>query len=70
MTEQTIKWLPASSFDTVHCVNCSNAVDTPEEEASYPEGNCPECGNPWTGVERKDTAINVAAPKPLGGATM
>jgi hypothetical protein len=48
MTDKTIitmpngsKWLPSTSTDIVHCVNCSNAVDTPEEIASYPDGNCP-----------------------------
>ena len=34
------KWKPSSSTDTVHCVNCSNAVDTPAEIASYPSGIC------------------------------
>ena len=66
----TVKWLPASSSDKVHCVNCNNVVDTPEEVASYPNGNCPDCGESWTGAEQKDTAISVAAPTPMGGATM
>ena len=35
------RWKPSSSSDTVECVNCNNAVDTPEEIASYPDGNCP-----------------------------
>ena len=46
-------WRPSGSVDTVHCVNCENAVDTPEEVASYPEGNCPNCGQNWTGSEKK-----------------
>ena len=32
------RWKPSSSSDTVECVNCDNAVDTPEEIASYPDG--------------------------------
>ena len=40
------KWKPSTSSDTVHCVNCDNAVDTPEEVSSYPEGKCPDwCGS-------------------------
>ena len=38
------RWKPSTSSDTVECVNCSNEVDTPEEIASYPDGNCPDCG--------------------------
>ena len=38
------KWKPATSSDIVHCVHCDNAVDTPAEVASYPDGNCPDCG--------------------------
>jgi predicted RNA-binding Zn-ribbon protein involved in translation (DUF1610 family) len=64
------KWLPATSSDTVHCANCGNAVDTPEEIATYPAGICPDCGESWTGAERRDTAIQVTVPKPLGGATL
>jgi hypothetical protein len=33
------KWKPSTSSDTVHCVSCDNAVDTPAEIASYPDGN-------------------------------
>jgi hypothetical protein len=64
------QWLPATSSDKVHCVNCGNAVDTPEEVASYPNGKCPDCGQSWTGAERRDTNIQVTVPKPLGGATL
>jgi predicted RNA-binding Zn-ribbon protein involved in translation (DUF1610 family) len=64
------QWLPSTSSDTVHCVNCNNAVDTPEEVATYPSGSCPDCGQSWTGAEQKDTAITVTAPAPIGGATM
>jgi uncharacterized paraquat-inducible protein A len=61
------QWLPSSSRDTVHCATCDNEVDTPEEIASYPDGNCPQCANPWTGCERKSTAITVTAPEAVGG---
>lgn len=61
------KWKPASSSDTLHCDSCPNIVDTPEEIASYPEGNCPDCNNPWTGKERKNTAITVTAPEAISG---
>lgn len=61
------RWKPATSSDTVHCVSCNNAVDTPEEVATYPNGNCPDCGQPWTGSERRSTAITVTAPEPVKG---
>ena len=35
------KWKPSTSTDLVECANCNNAVDTPEEIASYPDGNYP-----------------------------
>ncbi len=61
------KWKPSSSTDTVHCVNCNNAVDTPAEIASYPSGNCPDCGESWTGSEMRSTSITVTAPEALSG---
>jgi len=61
------KWKPSTSSDTVHCVNCDNAVDTPEEIASYPTGNCPDCGESWTGKERRSTSITVTAPEAISG---
>jgi len=64
------KWLPATTSDKVYCVNCPNEVDTPEEIASYPDGNCPQCGNSWTGAEKRDTSISVASPTPAGGTTL
>lgn len=74
MTDETIittpngsQWLPASARDVVHCATCENEVDTPEEIASYPDGNCPQCGNQWTGAERKSTAITVTAPQAIKG---
>jgi hypothetical protein len=54
-----IGWKPSTSSDTVYCKGCDNAVDTPEEILSYPDGNCPECGDPWTGAERRSTMIIV-----------
>jgi predicted RNA-binding Zn-ribbon protein involved in translation (DUF1610 family) len=77
MTDQTViqmvdgsKWSPSTSSDKVHCVNCGNIVDTPEEIASYPNGKCPECGEPWTGAERKDVSISVTVPQQLGGEVL
>lgn len=64
------EWLPATSVDLVHCANCGNAVDTPEEQATYPDGNCPDCGQTWTGSEGKGVKISVTAPKAISGATM
>ena len=61
------KWNPATSSDIVHCVHCDNAVDTPAEVASYPEGNCPDCGKSWTGAERRSTSITVTAPEAISG---
>jgi predicted RNA-binding Zn-ribbon protein involved in translation (DUF1610 family) len=60
-------WKPATSSDTVHCVSCGNAVDTPEEIASYPDGNCPDCGETWTGAEVRSTSITVTAPEAIRG---
>tara|TARA_E500000318_G_scaffold106034_3_gene113586 strand:+ start:2032 stop:2256 length:225 start_codon:yes stop_codon:yes gene_type:complete len=62
-------WTPSTSTEVVHCEHCGNAVDTPEEIQSYPEGNCPDCGNNWHGAERKDTTIVVTQPQQLGGHT-
>ena len=61
------KWKPSTISDTVHCVNCENAVDTPEEIATYPDGNCPDCGQSWTGKERRSTSIMVTAPEAISG---
>lgn len=63
------EWLPATSVALVHCANCGNAVDTPEEEATYPDGQCPDCNQPWTGSENKGVKIAVTSPAPLGAAT-
>ena len=64
------KWRPSSSVDTVHCANCNNAVDTPEEIASYPNGNCPDCGNSWTGSESRSTNVLVTAPEAINSSTL
>lgn len=63
------QWRPATSSDTVHCIHCENAVDTPEEIASYPDGNCPDCSKPWTGSENRSTSITVTAPEAISGET-
>ncbi len=61
------KWKPSTSSDTVRCIHCDNAVDTPEEIASYPEGNCPDCKQAWTGAETRSTSIIVTAPEAIEG---
>ena len=61
------KWKPSTSRDLIHCANCGNAVDTPEEIQSYPGGNCPDCGNSWTGDESKSTIIQVTMPQSITG---
>ena len=61
------RWRPSTSQDMVHCANCDNAVDTPEEVLSYPSGNCPDCGQSWTGSERRSTSIIVTAPEAISG---
>jgi len=42
-------------------------VDTPEEVLSYPTGNCPDCGNSWTGDESRSTIIQVTMPQSING---
>lgn len=61
------QWRPSTSQDLIHCANCGNAVDTPEEIQSYPGGNCPDCGNSWTGEESKSTIIQVTMPESISG---
>ena len=74
MSEDTViimpdgsRWHPSTSRDVVHCVTCSNAVDMPEEIASYPGGTCPQCASPWTGEEKRSTTINVTMPQGITG---
>ena len=61
------RWKPSTSTDVVECANCDNAVDTPEEIASYPDGNCPDCGESWTGSEKRSTTIVVTMPEQIKG---
>ncbi len=63
------QWKPSTSSDMVHCVNCDNAVDTPEEIASYPDGTCPDCNQSWTGAERRSTKIVVTMPEQIVGGS-
>jgi predicted RNA-binding Zn-ribbon protein involved in translation (DUF1610 family) len=63
------QWLPSTATETVKCVTCDNVVDTANEIASYPDGNCPDCGNPWTGNERQDAVICVTMPQAISGET-
>jgi len=63
------RWKPSTSTDVVECANCNNAVDTPEEIASYPDGNCPECGESWTGSEKRNTTITVTMPEKISGGS-
>ena len=63
------KWKPSTSTDLVECANCNNAVDTPEEIASYPDGNCPDCGESWTGSEKRSTTITVTMPEQISGGS-
>jgi len=74
MSDETIitmadgsKWRPSTSQDLIHCAGCGNAVDTPEEVLSYPTGNCPDCGNSWTGDESRSTIIQVTMPQSING---
>ena len=63
------RWKPSTSTDVVECANCGNLVDTPAEIASYPDGNCPECGNPWTGGENRSTTITVTMREQISGGS-
>lgn len=58
---------PSTSKDLIHCDECGNAVDTPEEHASYPDGSCPQCNTPWTGAERKGVRIFATVPEAASG---
>ena len=76
MSDETIivlpdgsKWRPSTSRDVVNCATCENEIDTPEEIASYPDGNCPSCGSSWTGSENRGTMVQVTMPDGIiGGA--
>jgi predicted RNA-binding Zn-ribbon protein involved in translation (DUF1610 family) len=74
MSDETIitmadgsKWRPSTSRDIVSCASCDNEVDTPAEILSYPSGNCPNCGNSWTGSEKRSTMITVTMPESMSG---
>lgn len=58
---------PSTSVDLIHCKTCNNAVDTPAENASYPDGECPVCQEPWTGDENKGVRIFATVPEGAGG---
>lgn len=58
---------PSTSQNLIHCDECGNAVDTPEEHASYPDGSCPQCNTPWTGAERKGVRIFATVPEGASG---
>lgn len=58
---------PSTSVDLIHCDNCNNAVDTPAEHATYPDGQCPECLEPWTGTERRGVRIFATVPDAASG---
>jgi len=64
------RWNPSTAEDKLQCHNCDNLVDTPEEVASYPDGNCPNCGESWTESTKRHTKITVTAPSPAGGGTL
>ena len=77
MSDETIiimpdggKWKTSSSVDTLQCHHCDNLVDTPEEVASYPDGNCPDCGKSWTDDTKRHTKITVTMPQAAGGSTL
>lgn len=62
------RFYPSSSTDSVQCNNCDNIVDTPAEIASYPDGNCPDCGKAWTDA-KQHTSITVSMPQAASGGT-
>ena len=64
------KWKPSTSTELIHCANCGNAVDTPEELLSYPSGNCPDCGESWTDETKRHTKITVTMPQSADGGVM
>jgi predicted RNA-binding Zn-ribbon protein involved in translation (DUF1610 family) len=77
MSDETIivmadgsRWNPSTSEEKLQCHNCDNVVDTPEEVASYPDGNCPDCGEPWTADTKRHTKITVTMPQAAGGSTL
>ena len=63
------RFYPSSSRDSIQCHNCDNLVDTPAEVATYPDGNCPDCGETWTDSTKRHTAITVTMPEAINGGT-
>ena len=57
---------PSTSVTLIHCQSCFNAVNTPAEKESYPDGECPVCQEPWTGTE--NTGVRVFATVPEGAS--
>ena len=47
---------------------CGERTLSQKEEDSYPSGTCLECGESWTGKEKRSTSISVTAPA-LSGET-
>ena len=66
------RWSPSTSRDIIECATegCGNLVDTPEEVATYPDGNCPDCGESWTAETKRHTAITVTMPQAMDGGTL
>jgi hypothetical protein len=59
----------SAGTDKVYCEGCDNVVDSPDTIASYPSGECPQCGTAWTGKEKRSTLIQVTMPESImGGA--
>jgi uncharacterized paraquat-inducible protein A len=55
------------SKDTVFCDECSCVFITNPTLTSYQTEKCPDCGNSWTGDEKRSTMIEVTMPTALSG---
>jgi len=55
------------SEDTVFCNNCSCVFIQNPALSSYQTEKCPDCGNSWTGDEKRSTMIEVTMPTALSG---
>tara|TARA_R110000764_G_scaffold50412_1_gene111062 strand:+ start:2488 stop:2667 length:180 start_codon:yes stop_codon:yes gene_type:complete len=53
------------SEDTVFCNNCDCAFVNDTSLLPHPGEACPECGNAWTGEEKRSTMIEVTMPTAL-----
>ena len=58
------KWKPSTSQDLIRVLLVIMQL-IPQEIASYPDGNCPQCGNTWTGSESKGVRIFATAPEAI-----